>query len=207
MAKIKLAGYGDLITIAQDKATKIKNIWKDDLVSPDEKIDVGTTVFIKSQIKAIFLDEDIQQLGQKFKSQLKEYYVWRDNLLTLSPRQRAEQCTAWGMFSMFFRGVYGYRPKEIIWKEKVLQEVTKFFEQNPEWAKPSFEVFQKMLELKDADNMNKTAISLLARIQSSELQDIEQTKRYVAGKVTREEVIDKMTDEINVEELFTNDDL
>lgn len=206
MAKIKLAGYNDLIKVDNKIATEVRAQWNDNNVPKDTIFNIGSVSIRKGEVKAIFLDEDIAQLGQKFKGQLQEYYKWRDHILTLPPRERAEKCTAWGMFGLFFRGVYNKQPEEIVWKEKVLQATTEFFELNPQWAKPSFEVFQKMLKLEDKDAINAQIMTMISRMHQSELQDIEQTKLYEAGKTTREAIVQSVAgDEINIEALFQDE--
>lgn len=206
MPKIKISGLPELITISQDKAKRISKAWLDKAIGPDEKFDMGTFVCTKSQIKAIFLDEEKPDGPDLSTQRITEYYQWRDGLLTMPPRKRAEACGAWGYFCLFYGAVKNEQPDEVKWKEKVYVATTEFFEKNPEWGKPSFEVFKNMLQLNNNSAINGEAMKIIARIQDRELQDIQQTKDYESGKLKKESPIVGQSPFVPAEDI-TSDEL
>ncbi len=185
MAKLKLAAYAELIEIPNEKAKQLKKLWMDDSVENDEKISVGDSVFLKGQIKAIFLDGEEKKVEDLAEKRLREYNAREDAFLLLSPEEKAQR-RAWGHFGLFYRAIFGERPKEEELKERVIKEAIIFYTKNPKRWLTDMDCWAKLLRVEYGVKMDGTIKRLLYQIEKDELVGVEQNKEYRVRKEQRE---------------------
>ena len=177
MAKIKISGYSELLTIDQEKAKQVKEIWEDDSIKSSHKISINNITVLKSEIKAVFLEAEISDQGQHYREQLKLYFNERKQISQMSPEERPKK-NSWGYFSFFYWGVKGISPNEVEWKDKLYEKCTQFYRANPDWCKPSFNCFVELLELEKGMNIKPMVKRYVQGIEETELIDQGLMKKF-----------------------------
>lgn len=172
MAKIKIAGYSELITVSQSEAQKINAI-KNDISKPnDHTISLKNLSISKGDIKGVFLDEEITDQGADHLEALKQYYKERDAIVALSPKERALKTIP--QFKFFLNGVKKLKEYESL-KDEYLKKAEAFFVNNPLWAKCSTLV---MYDLVGKLPMESNHARILERVEVAELNDVRQSERF-----------------------------
>jgi len=185
MAKIKIKGYSELIDVDNSTAQKVRKQLQDSSVEKDSLVNTGRVLTEKSNIVAVFLDEDKKDEGLVYKKQVEEYYKKRNELLTLNPRERAEQ-TSWNYFKLFYWGIYNKVPDENL-KRSLLDKITKFFEENPKWSKSSISCFMEFLNLGKDIKIDRGVLNTIERVESRESQDISDQESHFKLELNLEE--------------------
>lgn len=115
------------------------------------------------------------------------YYKERDQLLVMSPHERANN-SAWGHFSLFFYGIFDRKPKEEL-KQRVIDWAMKFYQKNPDWTKPSMKLWQDRLieigQIKKDYKMDGKVLNLLELVENRERRDIELKNEYLGNMAKR----------------------
>ena len=176
MARIKLFGIPELVELNDAHAIVVDKMWKDDSYDKETIISAGTFSATKKDIRYISLPPKESTQYNETDNYIKEYNEYRNSLLALEPRQRAEK-VAWPHFKLFYYGLYNKLPDEKD-KEKVIEHCTKFFEEK-NWARPSCLIWYEFLGGDSkSKSMNRMTFQVLARCEERELVDIYEGKKY-----------------------------
>jgi hypothetical protein len=173
MAKVKIKGFSEFIELDNKKAEEINRIWLNDKITDDQKISVKNFSIKKRDIISIILDEKNERI--KDDKLFIEYQINRAKLLSMSPEERA-LCGAWGYFDLFYYGIFQKKaPIEL--KEKVIEKSIEFFKKNPERTLPSCLCWYDVLDIPKSTRLNESIIRLLERIESSQIDDINNSNK------------------------------
>jgi len=175
MAKLKIRGHNELVEIGNERAKNVKKIMLDDSVSENTEIDLGDIITKKKEISLVLLDSE-RRVDSPHNKALLDYYKKRDELLSLSPRERAE-ISGWGHFSLFYFGLKGEKPNKEL-KEKIIQIAEKFFEENSKWSRPSYKIWEELLEVNDNTTINPVTARIFSKMEEAEIQDIKSKESY-----------------------------
>jgi hypothetical protein len=176
MAKLKIIGFDKLVDLSNSGALELQKILDDDRYLNDKKIRIeGLDMPIsKSQVKYLQIEKDRGE--NEHVKKIREYYKKRDELLALTPRERAEK-TSWYYFSIFYQGITGQKPSETL-REKLYSDVTDFFTTHMDWAKPSYEVFMKVMGVDNGVHINGFIKRFVSQVEGNEIQDIQSSKEF-----------------------------
>lgn len=166
MAKIILR-RGEPIETTNEEANRVISAKN----SPDFKgmIHVGNRAFTKTEIIEVRFDSEEPEY-QQWRERNLEYYVKRNELLALSPEERAK-VSSWGHFSLFFWGLKNRTPK-VETRPKVEHAAAEFYAENPNWSRPSVKVWEKMLGLNPGYKLQEGVLRILECVEGQELSEV-----------------------------------
>ena len=136
MAKIKLSGINDLLTISEQEAKNIRQLQADDYKGTTT---AGNMTFQVRDVRFIKLDDDLSTPENNYYSQ---YVAAREKRLMLTPEIRAKQ--SMGQFSFVYWMLTGDPATEEL-RGKAEKTAAEFFKQNPAWSFPSMSCWFKFL--------------------------------------------------------------
>ncbi len=173
MAKIYIKGNNEPILVTNEDADIVSRACND----KDQFVTVGGKTIRTSEIKLISKEDvSLSNGDEQNKEQVRNYYRKRDELLRLPPKERAK-VSAWGHFSLFFKGMHGRLPNEET-KETIQKWATEFYTQNPEWSKPSVKFWAEKLKLEKDYKVDGITLRLLERCEANEFEDIKKNREF-----------------------------
>lgn len=167
MAQIYLRNQSEPIEVTEDEANRIVSQRNDPRFR--DLITIGGRQIVKTDIREVRFDTKTEE-NDKWRERNLEYYAKRNALLALPPEERAK-VSAWGHFSLFFWGLKGRVPKPET-QFKVLKAAADFYAENPNWAKPSVKVWEKLLGLKKGYKLRTESLGVLERSEAQELSEV-----------------------------------
>lgn len=173
MAKLKISGFNELLSISQEKAQEIRRMWLDPEIAKDHRFSVGNFAIIKGDIRAILLENETSS-ENPVEAQNQKYYAERDKLVALSPEERAKK-NSWGHFKLFYWGLFGKVPDEDM-RERVSRVAAKFFKENPHRVVPDYELYFEEFNFQRDQAVNAIVKRIL---ENTERRDREDAVRYV----------------------------
>ncbi len=173
MAKIIIKGTFEPIFVTNEEADIVGKACLD----KDQFVMVGGKTIRTSEIKLIS-KEDVSLLegNEVNKEQVRNYYRKRDELLKLPPKERAK-VSAWGHFSLFFKGMHGRLPNEET-KYIVQQWAEEFYSKNPDWSKPSVKFWAEKLKVGTDYKVDGITLRILEKCEANEFEDIRKNKEF-----------------------------
>lgn len=181
MPKIKIRGYQELIEVSQEIAQKAKKFKLDSFVENNESLDLGTVIVEKKDIVSVFLDPQPQISNGDFYETLKKYYQKRDELIRLTPLQRAQK-SAWGHFLLFYYGIYQTKPPEDM-KLKVVEKAVEFYSQNQFRATPSLRCWFELLNLSEDTKTGEITKRILEKVEGEDYSAAKTNESYQKSSI------------------------
>ena len=173
MAKIIIKGTFEAITVTNEEADIVSQACQ----NKDQFVMVGGKTIRTSEIKLISKEDvDLGRPDGSGKEQAKKYYTRRNELLAMKPAERAK-VSAWGHFSLFFKGMHGRLPNEET-KETIQKWAAEFYEKNPEWSKPSVKFWADKLKLGKDYKVDGITLRILERCEANEFEDIKKNREF-----------------------------
>jgi len=186
MAKIKISGYQDMISVSESEAKRLRELKRDDK-NKDKYVEAGSFGGQLKDIRAIMLiKDDVTGQSKEYLERYKEYTREKESLLQLSERERAE-AVAWTHFSLFFWGMKYKSPSEGV-KEDVIKKATEFFEKNKYWTVPSLKCYYELFPKLVSNPLNNMASRVLLEIERRQLIEAGESQKFYEGDIIPENI-------------------
>ena len=174
MAKIRISGFQDLVSVENHKAIELQDRFRAGQIRGEEIFTIGNITFKGRDLKSVIVDEAPEEEANL--QRYKEFYDNRRKFLALTPKEKAEK-NSWGHFKMFHKAVREEMPSEDL-KPEVRKSAEEFYRNNPDWLCVSIKHWQEYLKLPKNYKMENHAFRILERIEINNLDDIRKDKIY-----------------------------